>query len=335
MQGINRCPPVKIFVGLLFAFALNVMVFTQIYGQEAVDSNIISYTDKLAYGVDLSTDIDEFIVSGPDTENFHLVTNNDVKLTLRLNYKFLNLSFGFSPGFLPGNDDDELKGDSSFTEYQVNMFPGRFVQNVFFRRMKGFYVENTEDFVPLWQEGTDPYLQFPDLKSIEWGGYTGFVLNEKFSLRSLLNRQEWQLTSSGSFIPALRYNFTKLANTFESGSYGKENQVDLRADLGYYYNYVVSPKVNIAPYARAGIGPKTSKYTLDGVVDKNTYFVSDYGGGLQLGYNTDQLYVGIRGSFNGYTYKDESDNTISNNLWHGLFYIGYRFETPEKLKNLF
>lgn len=307
----------------------------QTYAQSGDSTTIISYVDKLSYGIDLSTDITEYVLHNDDT-NLRLVSNNDLKLTIGMNYKFVNLSFGFSPGFLPGNDDDELKGSSSFTEYKANLFPGRFVQNLFFRRMKGFYVENTQDFFPQWDEGTDPYFQFPDLKSIEWGGYTGFVLNENFSLRSLLSRQEWQLESSGSFVPALRYDFTKLTNTFqEGGSYGKENQVDLRADLGYYYNWVVSPKVNIAPYIRAGIGPKISKYTLDGVVDKNTYFVTDYGGGIQLGYNTDKLYMGFRGNFNGFTYKDQDDNEIANNLWHGLFYIGYRFEAPEKLKKLF
>jgi len=308
---------------------------TQVHAQENDSIPIISYVDKLAYSIDISTDIDEFIVNRPDAGNFRLIGNNEVKLTLRMNYKFLNLSYGFSPEFLPGNDDDDLKGSSSFREYKINLFPARFVQNLFFRRMKGFYVENTEDFLPLFEEGSNPYLQFPDLKTIVWGGYTGYVLNKNFSLRSLLNRQEWQLESSGSFVPALRYDFTKLTNDFGFGSYGKEDQVDLRADLGYYYNWVVSPKVNIAPYIRAGIGPKISKYTLDGVVDKNTYFVTDYGGGLQLGYNTDKLFLGFRGNFRGYTYKDEDDSKISNNLWHGLFYIGYRFEAPEKLKKLF
>ncbi len=303
------------------------------FAQES-SSAIISYEDRLAYGIDFSTDFSEYVLHSDDLD-FRLVSNNDVKMTLRMNYKFINLSFGFAPGFLPGNDDDELKGESSFTEYKVNMFPGQLVQNLFFRRMKGFYVENTEDFIPLWQKGTDPYFQFSDLKSIEWGGYTGFVLNKDFSLRALLSRQEWQLESSGSWVPALRYDFTKLSNPFDDGTYGKENQVDLRADLGYYYNWVITPKVNFAPYVRAGIGPKFSKFTLDGMVDSSNYFVLDYGTGFQLGYNTDKLYMGLRGSYNGYRYNNEDDNIISNNLWHGLFYIGYRFEAPEILKDLF
>ncbi|SDQ24091.1 DUF4421 family protein [Flagellimonas zhangzhouensis] len=318
---------------LRYSFILFALIFIeQSFGQED-ENRIKSYVDQLAFGVDFSTDLSEYVLHNNDL-NFHLVSNNDVKMTMRMSYKFLDISFGFAPGFLPGNDDDELKGESSFTEYSVNLFPKQFVQNLFYRRMKGFYVENTEDFFPLWQEGTDPYFQFSDLKSIEWGGYTGFVLNKDFSLRALLSRQEWQMESSGSFVPALRYDFTKMTNPFDDGSYGKENQVDLRADLGYYYNWVVTSNVNIAPYVRAGIGPKFSKYTLDGVVEKNSYFVFDYGAGFQVGYNTDKLYMGVRGNYNGYSYKSEEENTITNNLWHGLFFVGYRFNAPEKLKKL-
>ncbi|WP_159076358.1 DUF4421 family protein [Flagellimonas amoyensis] len=304
------------------------------HGQVKDSISVISYDDKLTFGIDLSTDFDEFMVDSPDVGNFHLVTNNEVKLTLRLNYKIFGVSAGFTPGFLPGNDDDGQRGESSFQSYQVNVFPGRLVQNVFFRRMKGFYVENTSDFLPTWNVG-GPYLQFPDLKSITWGGSTGFVLNRDFSLRALLNRQEWQLESRGSLVPMIRYEFTKMTNNFEDDTYGKENIVDLRAGMGYYYNWVVAPKLNIAPSLRAGIGPKFSKYTLAGQVEKNNYLVAEYGAGLQLGYNTDRFYMGIIGELNGTSYRDSDSNDISNNLWHAVFYVGYRLEPPKKLKDFF
>ncbi len=331
---LNNLVSTSIRYCLPFFLVTNTICVSKIVGQETQNHRIISYADQLAYGIDLSTDIDEFLVSNSDVGNFHLVSNNDLKLTLRFNYKFVSLSAGFAPEFLPGNDDDEQRGKSSYQNYQVNLFPGRVVQNVFFRRMKGFYVENTEDFVPAWTED-DPYLQFPDLKSITWGGSTGFVLNKNFSLRSLYNRQEWQLESSGSLIPMVHYEFTKLTNDFEDGSYGKENLVDIRADLGYFYNWVITPKVNVVPSLRAGLGPKFSKYTLDGVVEKNNYLVTEYGVGLRIGYNTDKLYMGLIGELNGTRYNDGDSNDISNNLWHGVFYIGYRFNAPEKLQKLF
>ncbi|MAO17380.1 DUF4421 family protein [Muricauda ruestringensis] len=328
---LNPFFPLKEGRWLILAFTFT----SNIWCQQEQDSTIVSYSDKIALGLDMSTDIDEFIVNSPNVSNFHLVSNNDLKLTLKLNYKFLSLSAGFSPKFLPGNDDDDKKGESSFTEYRFNLFPKRFVQSIFFRRMKGFYVENTNDFVPNWNSAMDPYIQFPDLKSIAWGGYTGYVLNKNFSLRSLLNRQEWQRTSGGSLIPIISYEFTNMTNDFVDGSYGKENMVDLRADLGYYFNWSITQKFNLVLSVRAGIGPKFSKYTLDGVVERNHYFVVEYNTGLQLDYNSDKLYMGIAGSLNGYRYNGESSNNISNNLWQGSFYIAYRIGAQEKLKQLF
>ncbi len=79
----------------------------QAQGQLGDSISVTSYDDnKLVFGIDLSTDFDEFMVDSPDVGNFHLVTNNEVKLTLKLNYKIFGISAGFTPGFLPGNDDD-------------------------------------------------------------------------------------------------------------------------------------------------------------------------------------------------------------------------------------
>ncbi|KAB5490946.1 DUF4421 domain-containing protein [Flagellimonas hadalis] len=326
----------KSFIMAIPSFILMGAYFfcAQAQGQLGDSTSVRSYVDKLSFGIDLGTDFDEFLVDNPDVGYFHLVTNNNVKLTLGLDYDFLSLSVGLAPKFLPGNDDDELKGKSSFQNYQVNVFPGRLVQNVFFRRMKGFYVENTSDFLPTWSEG-DPHLQFPDLKSITWGGSTGLVLNKDFSLRALLNRQEWQLESRGSLVPMIQYEFTKMTNNFEDNTYGKENIVDLRVGVGYYYNWVVASKFNMAPSLRVGIGPKFSKYTLSGEVEKNDYLVAEYGAGIQLGYNTDHFYMGIIGELDGTSYRDSDSNAISNNLWRAVFYVGYRLEPPKKLNDFF
>ena len=137
---LNNLVSTSIRYCLPFFLVTNTICVSKIVGQETQNHRIISYADQLAYGIDLSTHIDEFLVSNSDVGNFHLVSNNDLKLTLRFNYKFVSLSAGFAPEFLPGNDDDEQRGKSSYQNYQVNLFPGRVVQNVFFRRMKGFYL---------------------------------------------------------------------------------------------------------------------------------------------------------------------------------------------------
>ncbi|SFC05582.1 protein of unknown function [Flagellimonas taeanensis] len=125
-----------------------------------------------------------------------------------------------------------------------------------------------------------------------------------------------------------------MTNNFEDDTYGKENIVDLRVGLGYYYNWMVAPKLNIAPSLHVGIGPKFSKYTLAGQEEKNNYLATEYGAGLQLGYNTDCFCMGIVGELDGTSHQDSDSNAISNNLWHTVF-LGYRLDPPQKLKALF
>jgi len=67
----------------------------------------------------------------------------------------------------------------------LRFFPGKLIQNLHYRRLKGFYLKNTGDLLPDWQEGCDTYLQFPDLTSQTFGGSTSFVFNPDFSLKSL------------------------------------------------------------------------------------------------------------------------------------------------------
>ncbi|WP_121667322.1 DUF4421 family protein [Mesonia aquimarina] len=317
----------KIKLALLFLF----LIIVKVKAQTADSTTVKSYTDKLAYSLNFSTDIEEYFISDGDI-SVHLESNNSVKLSAQVNYSFINFSFGFAPSFLPGNDDDELKGESSLTDYQLNLFPGRFVQSLHYRRIKGFYVENTEDFFSNWTEGEDAYLQFPDLKATTWGGSTGYVLNPDFSIRSALNQQEWQIISVGSLVPQLSYDFIKLTNrTNEVDS--KENQIDINAALGYYYNWAISSKLVISPYINAGIGPRFYKYTREDIEEKDSYFVTKYGGGVQFSYNTDKLFMGLRGSFKGAYFNTTSDD-VTNNIWFGVFYLGYRFDPPEFLRKL-
>ena len=87
---LNPFFPLKEGRWLILAFTFT----SNIWCQQEQDSTIVSYSDKIALGLDMSTDIDEFIVNSPNVSNFHLVSNNDLKLTLKLNYKFLSLSAG-------------------------------------------------------------------------------------------------------------------------------------------------------------------------------------------------------------------------------------------------
>lgn len=320
---------------LCFVFCL----FAVVAMQAQTDSTTIhSYTDKMAYSLNFSTDIEEYYI-GDGEQQVHLENNNAIKLSVHFNYEWMSFSYGFAPSFLPGNDDDEDKGESKLSDYKMNLYPGRLVQSLHYRRVKGFYVENTAELIGV---DTDMYIVFPSFKSIVWGGSTGYVLNPEFSIRSVLNQQEWQTQSVGSLVPQLSYDFTKLTNRYEGElfddldleiDYTKENQIDIDLQLAYFYNWAVSPRFIVSPYAYVGAGPRFISYESEVEEEKDTFFVKKYGGGAQLSYNTPRFFMGASSSFIGKQYKTNANDVTINN-WFGALYIGYRFDPPAFLKQL-
>jgi len=177
-----------------------------------IDSTyILSFVDKIIVKVNIDTQLESFTIRSNNEPDIKIATNNQIRLNLSLDYEFIGASIGFSPKFIPGNNDDNLKGKSSFIDYKFRFFFGNWTQEIQYRRNEGFYVENTNDFQTNWISGRDPFIQFSDLKSILWRGSTSYVLNPNFSLRNVVYNTEWQLKSAGSFVPTLKYNFTRLS----------------------------------------------------------------------------------------------------------------------------
>lgn len=312
-------------------------VFQATIAQQTDSSAIISYAEKMQIKLKVDSHIENYYVSdGGDGADFNLALNNDLRLTFLLDYKILSISYSFTPDFLPGNHGDEEKGESSYSDLSFRLFPGQFAQEFIYQRMKGFYVANSDDFL----EGlpTDTYyILFPDLKRTFYGGSTAYILNPDFSLENLVYQRKWQRYSTGSFVPRLKYGYTEFTNDFGDFE-GKEKDYDLSLDLNYYYNWVVAKKFNVSPYVYSGLGMRIENYKQQGenINEKevNTYFTKEYGGGLQIGFNTDTFLMGTRVSYNSFHYKNSNETKIRDDSWYGLFFVGYRLDPPQKLKEI-
>lgn len=275
-------------------------------------ARFVSYENKIMVKVNLDTQTEEFILIDANDQAYDLALNNKTKLSLSLDYKFISTSISFTPKFLPGNDDEKLKGKSSFTDFKFSFFPGRFIQTLHYKRLKGFYLKNTRELLTDWQQGQDAYIQFPSLTSQSFGGSTSFVFNPDLSLKSLLYQREWQKYSEGSFVPSVNYNLTFLTDDFGTFK-GKERELDFSLDLSYYYNWVITDRLIIAPYAFTGSGIRFLKYREKGdeinSEEKDKYFTYEYGAGLHLGYNSEKFLFG--GKLN-YRYSTTSNKTLTN-----------------------
>ena len=296
---------------------------------------IVSFADKFVFKLNIDTQTDTYLfqdrLGGPD---FRLAPNNNYSLFLSLDYQFLGLSLGFSPTFFSGNKDDDLKGESSFTDFRFRVAIGQWVQGFQYAKIKGYYVENTGDYLSDWVEGQDPYIQLNNLSNTKIGMSTSYVFNPNFSFRNVLYQTEWQKKSAGSLIPTLFYSydiFDVALENFESD----ERSVPIRLSLGYYYTWVINDNWFFAPHIAPSLGVRFSWDTtnLDGntLKENNTYFTRNLEGGLQLGYASRRLIFGAGFVFDVNWYSENTTATLENNKIYALVYVGYRINAPKFL----
>ena len=305
-----------------------------------IDSTFrISYVDKLIIKANLDTRTNSYIINYSDANSdFTISTNTNLRMFLSLDYEFIGASIGFAPSFFTDNKDDDIKGKSSYTDFQFRFFLGQWVQGLHYSEVEGFYVENTGDFVPGWMEGEDPYIQFPNLKRSSYGMTTSYVFNKRFSYRNITYQTEWQKKSAGSFVPTLHYNFNRLSFSTEDLS-STEDFYNIRLSLAYYYTFVINEHWFIAPFISPSLGIRFShsESTDNGITtsSNDTYFMQNLDGGLQLGYSSKRVIFGLNANSHVFWHQEDHVTAVTENSFYGLVYFGYRFDAPRFVKNTF
>ncbi|MES2573924.1 MAG: DUF4421 family protein [Bacteroidota bacterium] len=323
---------------LMYVSTLLFMNVAIVFGQEKTPkdtSNFVYYPEKIMLRVNLSTQADSYILQDKNTSDLFLETNNNYKLFLSVDYKFIGFSYGFYPHFFGGNNDEDIKGKSSYSDYNFRFFLGKWLQTVQYSKTRGYYVENTIDFNPDWEEGKDPYILFPNLKSEQYGMSTSYVFNPKFSLKSIYSFTEWQKESAGSFIPILAYDYNKIS--FDAGGIKNiQKEYDVRIAASYFYNFIIHKKFYIAHNLSPSIGIKfmNSKSSEADVqqTEKDIYFTKYLEGGLKIGYNTERILFGASFNFSESWYNENKTTVVSNSKVYGFLYFGYRFDAPYFIK---
>ncbi|MDR2237300.1 MAG: DUF4421 domain-containing protein [Chryseobacterium sp.] len=326
----------KAVSAFLFSFAV-----TLTYAQTDT-TTIKSYADQVMVRVNFDTNIEKYVFTeGPEDNAKETIfsINNKTRTSLSLDYRIISATISWAPNFLPGNSDDEVKGSSSYTDIRFRFFPKRFIQTVYYKNVKGFYVENMAEVYPGWQEGRDAYLKFPDLRVQSFGGSTAYVLKKDFSLKSTYTQGEWQNVSRGSWVPIVDYDLSIFRDVVD-GRKNKEYQYNIGASMGYFYNWIIREKINVSPHFSLGVGGMFSNshgFERDGTpLKENTQYVTvRFSAGLHIGYNTDRFLFGGKFNINAQAYEERQNQTVQSNSMYGLLYIGYRFAPPRVVKNTY
>ncbi|MBE15561.1 MAG: hypothetical protein CL867_04875 [Cytophagaceae bacterium] len=325
-------------VFLLLFFVSSAALVSQNLQQSKVKDTtaILSFVDKIIIKANFDTQTDGYSLRSENDSDLRLIANNQYRLVLSLDYEFIGASIGFAPTFFSENNDNNVKGESTYQDYSFRFFLGNWTQELQYQRVEGFYVENTADFIPNWIEGEDLYIQFPDLKTIFWGGSTSYVLNPNFSLRNVVYNTEWQRKSAGSFIPTLRYGFTRFSGTL-SNAKSYENSFDIGLAPEYYYTAVLHDNWFLSVYASPVFGIRFSKSGQSNTTktENNTYYPLSLDGGIQLGYSSRKWIYGVNLKFETTWYNENSTTNIANDRLFAKLYFGYRFDPPKAVEKVF
>jgi len=288
----------------------------------------------MATEISLSSSYESFRVDTQDVV-YDIYPNATTNLGFLLNYRFLSLGFKITPNFLPGNDDEEQRGDTQSFELGGNFILTHWLLGVNYARVKGYYLKNSNDF-PSWESG-DPYFQFPNLKYSGVRLSVGYSSNENFSFSSLFTQTERQLHNAGSFVPYTEFRLYTIDDTSGTAGTQKSKNTEIIIGPGYAYSFVVDKTFFVTGAGKFGAGYHhtrlTTRTSSSDIITKQENFLMRWEGALGLGYNGDRFYTGVFGILDGGSYDQEG--TTARNTDARLYYrafVGYRFNAPKFLK---
>ncbi|WP_026727381.1 DUF4421 family protein [Flavobacterium denitrificans] len=293
--------------------------FTSVFGGFAQNDTLQnpyfkSYNDKITASVYYLDTSNSFEIASDNTDPkiyVNLIPNRREQIGFSLNYKIIDITIGFAPKFLGGN-----KGDSHSKNFNFNtrFYYKKWMQSFTFINQKGFYISE-DNFT----------AQLPQMRTTKIGGSTSYIFNDKFSFKTLVNQNEWQTKSSGSFIPTFSFYYTNIDFNTPDSSPGDIYVFTLMPS--YFYNFVISDRVLIG----AGIGLGAGMNDIDG--DTSALYQADLN--LKLAYNKDRFFGFATLNTVSFAQDDKVDPRLNDNIATVKLSIGYRFDPPKKVKEVY
>lgn len=291
--------------------------------------------------LDFHSNNEWFEVTQPG-EDFDIRPNVAISNKLSFNYKFLSVGYSYVPKIYPGNNDDDLKGNTRANGLSFSLTFDNWLHDVRLGKIQGLYLHNSEDHIPGFVEGQTPYAQLPNLKIASFRGASRYKFNPNYSLKAIRSQTEIQLKSAGSMLAGLVYSYYNIQNKSPDTSFiisQKTQSVEITATAGYYYTLVINKHwygaLGVTPgwginyaYAETYVNGET-------IPAENALGVARLTVGLGFGYNAEHLFFG--GEVEAYkTSRRVNESLIALATYNAYFqvFVGYRFTPPKKLREV-
>lgn len=274
-----------------------------------------SYNDKVTtsiYYLDTSNNFQIGFDSEGQKKFLDLNPNRKEQIGASLSYKFIDVTIGFAPKLFDINKDNS---DSKLFSFNTRFYYKKWMQSFTFINQKGFYAA---------EEGFS--VDFPQMRSTKIGGSTSYIFNDKFSYKTLVNQNEWQTKSSGSFIPSFSFYYTNLNLNNEPNSSNADIYVFSLAP-SYFYNFVISDRILIGTGIAFGAGIND----VDGTVSA----LCELDFNLKLAYNRDRFFAFVSLNSLNFIQNDAAEARLSDNISTLKASLGYRFDPPKKIKEIY
>ncbi len=328
---------------IFFAFHLFVL-----HGQ--IDS---TYIESVRHLFSLKLDINTDQLEGDNTittvtgeeRNLVIKPNEEYRTRITASYRFLTVAYSFVPSFVGANDDNHEKGDTDSFKIGLNIATNNYFQRFFYHHSKGFYLDNTDDFVNLLSTDTEGYIKLSEMEISQLSSESYYYLNgKKHSIRLDNNQQEIQRLSSGSLIIPFIFIYEHLDAisetpeliTISSQIPDHQKNINVATGIGYSYHYVPFKNWFITARAIPLVGYQWSRlhYNNDSPSLKNQFWFGGIQNEFAIGYNSRTFFGGAKGKIN---YLKNSANNVESILKESTFqvYFGYRFKAPKFMKNTF
>lgn len=296
---------------------------------------------KISIRANFSSDIKSYQVKNTNS-SLILTPNNEYRTAINIDYRFFGITLGFSPKFLAGNNDEDLKGKTELSSIGFQFYFNKWLQRISYERIKGFFVQNTGDFAANWRKGIDPYIQFPGLRITTYAGNTAYKFNDNFSHAAVNGYIQWQQKSAGSFIPSLDYNYIDLElKETDNSTEIESHEFNITLKPSYFYTLVHKKNWFLSVEASPGIGINFAKETEVNLMENtsttenNSFLYYTYDSAVIVGYNSASLYGGARYDIKNLSNFNKSEENLLQTDNFFEFFIGYRFDAPKLVKRSF
>jgi len=320
-------------VFFVFIFLFPGILMAQLEEDSTSNSYFTKMNNTLNLRLDLDNDVRSYVYDGSN-ESYSIEPNTNLRLAVAINYRFLSLKIGFSPKFLQA-DDAELKGKTNIFRLSLDIFYKDFLQNFEFNKIKGYYIEAFDESNLNLIEMNNEYIILPDLKTMNITGTTLYRFNENYSFKAVVNQNEIQTKSTGSFIPSLYYGYFEITD--------KTTPQDVKSfftilNAGYYYTFVINKNWYSNLGLSAGLGVEFNKLItrvgddIPEITSRHTNLVGSISTQIGLGYNSKRFYGGTALVGNATNRDDRSVIQFDSERGYFKVYVGYRFDPPKSFE---